>query len=253
MRFASLGSGSRGNGTLVEHLGTLLLVDCGFGLAETEFRMSRLGKKPDELSGILVTHEHSDHLSGVARLANKYQIRIYLTAGTYHQSQISGKMPIELINSHRAFVIGDIEIQPVLVPHDAREPCQYIFKHDEARLGLLTDIGSVTPFVKKHYDGLDALLLECNYDPAMLQAGRYPHKLKQRILGSYGHLSNKQSADLLASLDLGRMQHLVLSHLSQQNNTPELALSEVEKTLGKQCSWLSVSDQETGFPWREIR
>lgn len=252
MRFASLGSGSRGNATLVEHGETCLLIDCGFTMKETLKRLARLGKEPDQLDALLVTHEHSDHASGIGPLARKFDIPLYLTPGTYQQSRIGKVEQLELISSHCRFTIKDIEIEPIPVPHDAREPCQYIFDSGARKLGLLTDLGSVTPFVQQSYSGLDGLLLECNHDVEMLENGPYPYALKQRIRGDYGHLSNVQAGQLLQGLELSSLQHLVLSHISEQNNSVELAVSEVTRTLDCERDWLTVADQAQGFNWQML-
>lgn len=256
MRFASLGSGSKGNATLIEAAQTCLLLDCGFTLKETEARLERLGKTAHDLDAVLVTHEHSDHLKGVGALARKYQIPVYLTAGTYHQGRL-GKLPsVEWVNCHQSFVIKDIAVQPVPVPHDAREPCQYVFRHADKKLGVLTDLGSLTPHVEKHYSGLDALVLECNHDLQMLEEGPYPYQLKQRIQGNYGHLSNSQAAQLLARIEREKLQHLVLSHISQQNNSAELACAAVAELLKgmSHCGneGFVVAGQDEGFDWRVI-
>ena len=246
MRFASLGSGSKGNATLIEAAQTCLMLDCGFTLKETETRLERLGKTAFDLDAVLVTHEHSDHLKGVGALARKYQIPVYLTAGTYHQGRL-GKLPsVEWVNCHQSFVIKDIEVQPVPVPHDAREPCQYVFCHADKKLGVLTDLGSLTPHVEKHYSGLDALVLECNHDLQMLEQGPYPYQLKQRIQGNYGHLSNSQAAQLLARIERDKLQHLVLSHVSQQNNSAELACAAVAELVDCEGEGFDLAGQDEG-------
>lgn len=256
MRFASLGSGSKGNATLIEAADTCLLLDCGFTVKQTEIRLQRLGKTGHDLDAILVTHEHSDHIKGVGALARKYQLPVYLTAGTFQQGRLGNLPYIEQINCHQNFTIKDIDVQPVPVPHDAREPCQYVFQHANKKLGVLTDLGSITPHVEQHYSGLDALVLECNYDPQMLEEGPYPYQLKQRILGDYGHLSNSQAAQLLLRIEKHKLQHLLLSHISQQNNCASLASEAIAELLadmgdGVQRSF-EVACQDQGFDWRLI-
>jgi len=256
MRFASLGSGSKGNATLIEAAKTCLLLDCGFSLKETEARLERLGKTGHDLDAVLVTHEHSDHIKGVGALARKYKLPVYLTAGTFHQGRFGNLPCVETINCHQSFIIKDIDVQPVPVPHDAREPCQYVFQHGNKKLGVLTDLGSLTPHVEKHYSALDALVLECNYDPQMLEEGPYPYQLKQRILGDYGHLSNSQAAQLLVRIEKEKLQHLVLSHISQQNNCAELARAAIALMLGGMSDCVkegfAVAGQDEGFDWRLI-
>ena len=208
------------------------------------------------LRAILVTHEHSDHLKGVGALARKYKTPVYLTAGTFHQGRL-GKLPhVEWVNCHQAFVIKDIDVQPLPVPHDAREPCQFVFRYGDKKLGVLTDLGSLTPHVEAHYSGLDALVLECNHDLQMLEEGPYPYQLKQRILGDYGHLSNAQASQLLSRIERDKLQHLVLSHISQQNNSMDLACAAVSELLQDMahCSeeGFAVACQDEGFDWRVI-
>lgn len=254
MRFASLGSGSEGNALLVEAAGTRLLVDCGFGLNDSIARLARLGISSEQLDGILVTHEHGDHSGGVARLARKFGLPVWLTHGT--QRSLSGKLAgiaqIHEIDPHQSFAIGDLEITPYPVPHDAAEPVQFVFCDGEYRLGVLTDAGSSTPHIEAVLDGCDALVLECNHDSDMLMNGDYPWSLKQRVGGRYGHLNNRDAADILTRLDMGRLQHLVAAHLSRSNNTTELAVNALSAVLGCDAEWITVATQQAGFGWREL-
>lgn len=248
--FASLGSGSRGNATLVRSHNALLLVDNGFTIKETERRLQQLGYSSEQLSAILVTHEHSDHIKGVGPLARKYQLPVYATHGTAQHEGL-GKLPrLHDINPHRPFRIEDIDINPVAVPHDAREPCQFVFGHGGTRVGLLTDLGSITPFVVEQYRDCDALMLECNHDPVMLSMGPYPHSLKQRVGSHWGHLSNQQAANLLDQIDNRRLQHLVISHISEMNNTEQLAREAVNTVWGERP--LHLASQEQGLDWQEV-
>ncbi len=252
MRFASLGSGSRGNATLIESGQTCVLLDCGFTLKETVRRLARIGKQPDQLDAILVTHEHSDHISGVGPLARKYGIPVFMTAGTWQQDRVGKIEHLEQISSHDSFVIKGLQVQPIPVPHDAREPCQFILDDGADKLGILTDLGSITPFVRQSYTNLDGLLLECNHDLEMLAQGPYPYRLQQRIRGDYGHLNNQQAAQLLTEIEIGKLQHLVISHISEQNNSPEHAVDAVAEAIDGKPDWLTIADQENGFGWREF-
>src|SRR5919199_241367 len=202
MRFAALGSGSQGNGLIVESGATRILIDCGFNLSETVKRLGRLGLEPRDLTAILVTHEHDDHGGGVARLARRYELPVYLTYGTFVAlGRGSSMIPsVNLIDSHSPFLIGDLEIHPYPVPHDAREPCQFVFSDGERRLGLLTDTGDSTPHIERMLSGLDALVLECNHDIDLLMNGPYPPTLKARISSRYGHLDNGTAAQLLTDI-----------------------------------------------------
>lgn len=254
MRFASLGSGSEGNALVVQVGQTCVLMDCGFNLTETTSRLARLGLQPEALSGIVVTHEHGDHIAGVARLARKYALPVWLTHGTLRaQFKNLGNLPaVKEINPHVSFSIGDVEIQPYLVPHDAAEPVQYLFGDGAKRLGVLTDAGSSTPFIEKTLSGCSALVLECNHDANMLANGDYPFSLKQRVGGRFGHLNNAEAGQLLARLDNSRLQHIVAAHLSRKNNTPELAVSALSSALNCSEDWVGVATQEVGFAWRAV-
>lgn len=252
MRFASLGSGSRGNATLVEAGGTRVLVDCGFSLSETRTRLARLEVEPESIAAILVTHEHTDHASGVARVAARFGIPVWCTAGTLGACARHGIEFAELFNPHDVFSIGGLEITPVAVPHDAREPAQFIFSDGGCRFGVLTDTGHITPHIARVFDGCEALLLECNHDAGRLLDGPYPPSLKARVGGPLGHLSNEQAAGLLAMLDLSRLRHLVAAHLSDKNNTPALAQAALATVAGCDPDWIAVADQNEGLDWRSV-
>ena len=253
MRFASLGSGSKGNSTVVESDTACVMVDCGFGLRNACTRLERIGKSPEDLTAIIVTHEHSDHWKGIGALSAKYNIPVYLSAGSLKAKQIqSGEALFNCIDSHKDFYVGDICIKPVPVPHDAREPIQYILSNGKVQLGILTDLGHFTPHVVSSYSKCDALLLECNYDEDMLLDGPYPRFLKDRVSGMYGHLSNRQAADLLLALDLSRLKTLVIGHISAKNNDVSLIKAAIEPLCGEDIV-LSFADQESGSPWMEIK
>ena len=255
MRFASLGSGSEGNGLLVESGATRILVDCGFNLQETTRRLARLGLEPSDLAAVLITHEHDDHCGGVARLARRYDLRVYLTYGTLIAlGPRSSMMPhVSVIDSHTPFVIGDLEIHPYPVPHDAREPSQFVFGDGDRRLGLLTDTGDSTPHIQRMLSGIDALVLECNHDLELLMNGPYPPSLKRRISGRLGHLDNDTAARIVASIDCSHLQHFVAAHLSAQNNTPELARTAMSASLKCEPGWIAVASQSEGLDWRQIQ
>lgn len=252
IRFAILGSGSKGNATLIEAGGTRVLIDCGFNLRETESRLQRLGVEAAALAAVLVTHEHSDHLGGVARLARRHQLPVYLTAGTRARWADPGVPRIHQFNPHASFRIGQIEVQPYPVPHDACEPCQYVLAHGGRRVGVLSDAGSVTPHMREVLSGCDALMLECNHDREMLARGPYPASLKFRVGGSRGHLANAQSAALLRDIDCSRLQHLVLTHLSETNNAPHMAMNAAFEGLQREADWVTCAHQEGGLSWREV-
>lgn len=253
LRFASLGSGSKGNATLIEYRGTRVLVDCGFNVRETERRLQRLGLEVEALDAILVTHEHSDHLGGVARLARRSGAPVYMTHGTFSVWNDTAVPAVVRFAPHQDFSIGHLEVRPYPVPHDAREPCQYVLVGGGLSLGILSDAGHVTPYMRAMLAECDGLMLECNHDPELLSRGPYPPSLKVRVGGDRGHLSNQQAADLLGSVDLARLQHLVLTHLSETNNTPDHALSAVSAPLSGSGRTAVCAGQQAGLDWRELR
>lgn len=254
MRFASIGSGSEGNGLVVEAGATRILIDCGFGVRDTALRLARLGVTPDSLDAILVTHEHSDHVGGVPAFAAKHGIPVWLTFGTLTivGERFAGMERVYGFDSHDAFAIGDLEVRPFPVPHDAREPVQFVVSDGAFRLGVLTDLGMSTRCVEQSLSGCDALVLETNHDLDLLAGSDYPYSLKQRISGRFGHLHNEASAALLAAIDTSRLQHLVAAHLSQQNNTPDRARAALAAVLSCAADWIGVADQADGFGWRAL-
>lgn len=254
MRFASLGSGSRGNSLIVEVGASRVLLDCGFSIKATLERLGRLGLAGEDIGAILVTHEHGDHISGVFRFASRFHIPVHLTHGTSAaMTCVADRTPqCDRVDPSSVFSVGAIEIQPFAVPHDAREPVQYVFGDGNRRLGILTDTGSITAHIVEVLQACDALVLESNHDAELLAASAYPAMLKRRILGSFGHLENRQAAELLARIDTRRLQHVVAAHLSEQNNRPELAREALATALNCTPDWIGVATQESGFGWREI-
>ena len=251
IRFASLGSGSKGNGTLVESGDTCLLVDCGFSVRDTERRLARLGRVGGDLSAILVTHEHGDHGRGVAALARKYGLPVYLTAGTLRGLQSSPPPAPRIVSGEERFAVGGITVTPVTVPHDAREPVQFLFAAGGRRIGVLTDLGCITPHVVDSFNGCDGLLLEANHDIDLLSAGPYPQALKRRVAGDWGHLNNGQAAELLHAVERRCLQVLVLGHISQQNNAVHLVAQAMDP-LRHDFHQVHYACQDQGFDWHRI-
>lgn len=256
MRFASLGSGSAGNSLVVEVNQTRLMLDCGFSIKETTARLERLALRPADLTGIVITHEHDDHAGGAFKFAAKHNIPVWLTYGTlkmaerYFPSQHD--LQLNVIDSHAAVAIADIQLQPYPVPHDAREPIQCVFSDGGFTLGVLTDVGRSTPHIEARLSGCHALMLECNHDAEMLQKGPYSWTLKKRVGGDLGHLENSDSANLLSKLDNSKLQHIVAAHLSAKNNTPLLAQKALAEVLGCELDWIGIADQLHGLDWRVI-
>jgi len=257
LRFASLGSGSRGNATVVQSGATRVLVDCGFSARETVKRLARIGLEAESLTAILLTHEHADHASGAAAFAARFGLPVFLSAGTHRALVSRGCFDGVKVDRNRilrgvAFSLGSLTVLPVRVPHDAQEPCQYVFESAGAKLGVLTDIGDVTPQVLAAYGGCHALLLESNHDIGMLRSGPYPAALQARVGGEYGHMSNDQAAQLLRALDTSRLHALVLAHLSEQNNQPALARRMAAAAIGWRESEVSVASQAEGHGWVQV-
>lgn len=253
MRFASLGSGSRGNALLVEAGNTRLLVDAGFGPREMSRRLERLGLTADAVDAVLVTHEHSDHIGGVFACARRFGWAVLLTHGTLAACADAGAdTRITIIDSHESLSVGDICVHPFPVPHDAREPVQFTLADGARRLGVLTDAGHVTPHMIAMLEACDALVLECNHDTAMLEQGRYPQALKRRIGGPWGHLDNTAAASLLSQIGAAKLQHVVAAHLSEENNRPALARAALSAVLGCTQDWIGIATQDQGFAWRDL-
>ena len=254
MRFASLGSGSEGNGLVIESGATRVLIDCGFGVRDTVARMQRIGIEPESITAIVVTHEHADHAGGVSAFVARFGTPVWLTFGTLSvMGEEFGELPrVHGFDSHDVIAIDELELRPFPVPHDAREPVQFVCSDGQWRVAVLTELGISTPFVEASLSGCHALVLECNHDLEMLAKGDYPHSLKERIAGRYGHLDNGAAADLLSRIDTSRLKHLIAAHLSQQNNRPELARAALAAALHCEPEWIGVADQLQGFEWREF-
>lgn len=253
IRFASLGSGSAGNALLVESDATCLLVDCGFGQRETLRRLARLGRRPEDLAGILITHEHGDHVGGAFPFARRHGLPVWLSHGTFVACEsLAGGVDVRIVDSLRIFHIDALEIQPYPVPHDAREPIQFVFSDGSSRLGLLTDVGEITPHIREVLSGVNGLILECNHDMGLLASSNYPVSLQRRIAGRLGHLENSAAAGLLRDIDCSSLEHLVAAHLSECNNRPALALQALGAAFDSIDREIGVACQAEGFSWREI-
>lgn len=254
MRVASLGSGSEGNAAVVQSSGgAALLVDCGFSARETLSRLANLGLTGADIAAILITHEHTDHIRGAGALARKLGVPVYTSWGTW-RARLADELGDSLFHEvvpDSQFSIAGIDIESVTVPHDARQPCQFVFIEQGRRLGILSDLGHVTSRVQACYDHCDVLMLECNHDLQMLAEGPYPAALKRRVGGNLGHLNNAQAAELLKRLEQVA-QHVVVGHISQKNNHPELALAALLATERVGCEHITLATQREGFDWLTV-
>lgn len=305
VRFTVLSSGSRGNCTVISGGGTRILVDCGLSCRELFRRMKLAGEEPETLNAIVVTHEHSDHVSGVSVTARKLGIPVYFTEGTHRawmrwltprrqmtyaqwlercrqqaaerqaepvlsveetdpdESELQAEsecapteiaqaaetaapakdptwLPsVEYFQAGQAFHIGDIAVSPFTIPHDAADPVGFVFKAEGVRMAVATDLGYIPPNVKAQLKGLDLLLLESNHDLEMLRDGPYPWSVKQRVLSRVGHLSNEAAAGFLEKEYDGQAAYVILAHLSENNNLPELARVSAERALNGRASLLA--------------
>jgi len=257
IRFCSLGSGSSGNATLVEATSgittTRLLVDAGFSLRELEMRLARAGLEPGDLDAVFVTHEHSDHIGCAVSLAERHDLPIWMSRGTWRAIRESA-LPARLCFARDgdAIAVGDIELRPFTVAHDAAEPLQLRCSDGQHGLGVLTDLGSITEHMLEAIAGCAALILECNHDETMLAASRYPPSLKARIGGRYGHLSNALAVELLASGVGARLRHLVGAHLSRENNRPEIVRSALATCWGSRPEDIVIADPVVGCDWLQV-
>ena len=250
LRFCSLASGSRGNALLVESSDTLLLIDCGLPLRTLEERMLAVGRSPDDIEAVLVTHEHGDHVSGLGPLLRKIRRPIWATHGTGRA--IRDVDEFHHVRYGRDFSIGSIRICPFPVPHDAREPVQYRFEANGLRLGVLTDTGDISSYVHRTLDGVDALAVEFNHDLGSLNSGPYPDRLKARVGSRLGHLNNAQAADLVAAIDRERLRWVIALHVSQKNNSPAQVDDSMAELRERSGFEFRQATQDVPTEWLEL-
>lgn len=257
LRWTVLGSGSEGNALVIEaqrgRFATRLLVDNGLGPRVLARRLARAGLTLDAIDAVFVTHEHSDHAGGVAALLQRRPMPLLCSAGTLQAASLEHAEPCwQPARCGEPVVIGELQLLPFSVPHDAAEPLQLVVSDGERRFGLLTDIGTPTEPVARALDGVHALQLECNHDAELLMAGPYPPFLKRRIAGDRGHLSNAQAADLLSMIDRSRLHTVAAAHLSRTNNNADLARRSISAVLLAQLVRVEVADAAEGLDWIEV-
>ncbi|MFH0129069.1 MBL fold metallo-hydrolase [Variovorax sp. VaC1] len=257
LRFRSLGSGSTGNAALVEATSggrtSRMLIDCGFGLKQLDLRLARAGLAASDIDAVFVTHEHGDHIGCAHSLSRRNRIPVWMSEGTW---LATGGRDFEgllnLVRDDTAFAVGDIEVQPFTVPHDAREPLQLRCTDGNRSLGVLTDLGHATAHVLARLSGVHALLLEFNHDSDLLANSAYPAFLKLRVGGNYGHLSNAAAADIARGVLHDGLRHVVAAHLSEQNNRPEIVRRLMAQALGGQEAEMLTATAAEGSPWLDV-
>ena len=242
-----LASGSRGNTAVVESSQARILVDVGISCRETFKRMKAVQMDPRSISAVLISHEHTDHVCGLATLAKKLDVPVFMTGAT-HQAWArslrddAGELPkiakLEVFSSGRSFQIADITVTPFTIPHDAADPVGFTFRAEGAKIAIATDLGYMPASVCDHLRKCDVLMIESNHDLEMLRVGPYPWSVKQRVMSRVGHLSNESLAQFFAKDYDGGASYIVLAHLSEQNNHPELARRAAETALGPQQTLL---------------
>jgi phosphoribosyl 1,2-cyclic phosphodiesterase len=258
MRFCSLGSGSGGNATLVEAsqgiTSTRLLVDAGFSVRELVKRLARAGCEPEAIDAVFITHEHGDHIGCALSFCTRHGIPLITSRGTWRavgQDDFDHRL-LRLVSADSPYPLGDMELRPFAVPHDANEPLQLTLNDGGVRLGIVTDLGCAPEGVSRSLGRCQALLLECNHDEELLRTGPYHPSLKKRILGSHGHLSNAAAADLLARCWHDDLRWVAAAHLSEKNNTPALAQAALDPVLGDAWPVLRIADPKLGLDWLSL-
>ncbi|MGH9777665.1 MAG: MBL fold metallo-hydrolase [Candidatus Acidiferrales bacterium] len=241
-----LGSGSSGNAAVLSTERTRLLLDAGLSKRETLKRLEAAGLPPAGFSGILISHEHADHAAHLAALAAELDVPVFLSEGTFEALSETAVLPkVERFRPGQRLTIGDIEVLPFAVPHDAREPVAFRFTAGGLRIGFAVDLGYLTSLAKEQLRGCDLLLLEANHDVELLRRGPYPWFIKQRVMSRLGHLSNEALAGYLEHDFDGSAAVLVLAHLSENNNSPEMARLAVEQALERRCARFPLSLSRT--------
>jgi phosphoribosyl 1,2-cyclic phosphodiesterase len=267
LRVTILASGSSGNCTLLETGQTRLLVDAGLGKKETLRRLAAVERLVDRLDGIVISHEHSDHIGGLAQVLGQWRTTVYLTEATH--SEVKRALPessqkrlthVEHIRAGQRFIVGDIEVSPFSIPHDAADPLGFTFRANGMKVAIVTDLGYLPELVKHHLRDSDCLMLESNHDLEMLKVGPYPWHIKQRVMSRTGHLSNHTVSEFLADAEGfdAHARYVVLAHLSENNNNPDVARISAEEALGRRPSdatfggQLMIASQSAPLPTLDL-
>lgn len=258
LKLASLGSGSKGNSLLVtasisgKNKATVMF-DCGFSLRDLRRRLDRVGCRPEEISAIFVTHEHGDHAHGVLPLAKRYEIPVWMSAGTFQgMGKDFSDVDLNFCRDGDCVEIAGLKITAFTVSHDAREPLQFHLTDGVSKIGMLTDTGQVTPHIHRELSACHLLVLECNYDVDMMKVSVYPEHLKRRIRSVYGHLSNDDASNFLQKIDKSYLHTVIAAHLSQHNNLPEYAHKAIKEIAFMHGITVKVADQNNGVDWINV-
>lgn len=257
MEFCCLGSGSKGNATLIRFGRSLVMVDNGFSVKYIEACFAERGLDMSDLVAVLVTHEHSDHVMGVGPLSRRHKVPVYATAGTFRSPKLNKLFQATHVCCDSVFSIKCPEtdqllsVKPIAVPHDSFQSSQFVFDDGTCKLGILTDLGSISDHITQQYSGLDALLLEANHDVPLLRSGPYPPSLKVRVEGNWGHLSNEQAAQLLSAIDKNKLHTVVLGHISEKNNNIEL-VKQIFTGFTHHIDRILYATQAQGFEWLQV-
>ncbi len=245
LTFCILASGSKGNAIYISDSSTAVLIDAGLSGKEIERRLETRGLSPENLDAILVSHEHSDHIQSVGVLSRRFSLPVYMNTKTLETASNNlGKMhDIKQFSCGSSFKINRLTIHPFSVSHDAEDPAGFTVNKNGVKIGIATDLGIVTSLVKEHLKGCSLVVLEANHDLKMLEDGPYVWTLKQRVKGRTGHLSNEDTRKLLKEINHSRLKHVILAHLSEENNTPEIAVNTVGEAINPGITKLSVASQ----------
>jgi phosphoribosyl 1,2-cyclic phosphodiesterase len=251
LKICILGSGSKGNCTYIESPEARLLIDVGLSAREIVRRLHAIGVEPDTLDGILISHEHSDHIHGVGALARHYQLPVYVNQATFQKARrIIGTIEeVREFSAGTPFALKDLAIDPFSLPHDADDPVAFRLSWRRRIMAIVTDLGYASQLVRERIRGCHLLILEANHDDSMLKVGPYPWSLKQRIGGKAGHLSNQQSSELLRDVLHDELGYVILAHLSETNNLPDLARLTIAEVLGARRTQLSIASQREVSEW----
>lgn len=251
LRVCVLGSGSKGNCTYIESPAVRFLIDAGLSAREIERRLRQIERSPETLDGVLISHEHSDHIQGVGALARRYRLPIHANRATWQRAQHVVGVVNELheFSTGTPFLLGDVIVDPFSLPHDADDPVAFRLSWRRRAMAVVTDLGYPSQLVRERIRGCHLLVLEANHDDAMLKAGPYPWPLKQRIGGKSGHLSNLQSSQLLRDVLHDELEHVVLAHLSEINNHPDVARLTAQEILGSRGTQIRVASQREVSEW----